>query len=113
MLDDLALSFMIGEGEKPDGVRALKQWSTCAYLDVNERHPELWGDCILLRDDDAMGFGFGPELKAFIGKHVRITIEEAPSHDHRLWRTDEEKRLQSANAGNSQPVSTPEESANA
>ena len=61
------------------------------YLDVNDRHPELFGDCILLRDDDAMGFALC--LEPLIGKHVRITIEEVPAHGlRRLWRTDAEKK---------------------
>lgn len=61
----------------------------CAYLDVNHRHSELFGDCILLRDDDGMGFALG--LDSLIGKHVQITIEELPTHDKRLWLTDTER----------------------
>ncbi len=66
------------------------KYVTHGYLDVNERHPELYGDCILLRDDDGMGFAL--DLNDFVGKHIRITIEEVPSHDRRLWLTDAEKK---------------------
>lgn len=31
-------------------------WETHGYLDVNDTHPALFGDAILLRDDDGMGF---------------------------------------------------------
>lgn len=48
---------------------------THAYLDVNDQNPDLWGDAILLRDDDGMGFALG--LEKLRGKFVKITIEEA------------------------------------
>jgi len=63
-------------------------WTAQGYLDSDENHPALFGDCILLRDDDGMGFALN--LQALIGKHVRITIEETPSHDLRIWPTAEE-----------------------
>lgn len=57
-----------------------KPWTTTAYLDVNDRNPDLFGDVILLRDDGPKGpVGFALlGLKELIGKHVRITIEECP-----------------------------------
>ncbi len=74
-------------------------WTATAYLDVNDRHPELYGDCILLRDDDGMGFSLCDDvdgkpfiLKGLIGKNVRISIEEIPPYDKgRYWKTDAEK----------------------
>jgi hypothetical protein len=49
---------------------------TC-YLDVDDKHPALFGDAILPRDDDGMGFALG--LEELRGKWVRITIEVVPS----------------------------------
>ena len=43
------------------------------WLEVNDRHPELLGDCIILRDED--GIGFCLPLEALVGKYVIITIE--------------------------------------
>jgi hypothetical protein len=45
------------------------------FLDMNDRHPELFGDCILPRDDDGMGFDLS-FLDEWKGKEVIITIEE-------------------------------------
>jgi len=44
------------------------------FLDVDDKHPRLFGECILPRDDDGMGFALG--LQKFLGKKVLITIEE-------------------------------------
>ena len=43
------------------------------WLDVNDHHPELYGEAILLRDLDGVGFALG--LKTLQGKYVRVTIE--------------------------------------
>ncbi len=48
---------------------------TC-FLDTDDRHPALLGECILPRDDDGMGYALN--LQRFRGKHVRITVEELP-----------------------------------
>lgn len=52
-----------------------KQEIMC-YLDVNEGHPALYGEAILPRDDDGMGFSLG--LRQLKGKWVKITIEAMP-----------------------------------
>jgi hypothetical protein len=74
----------------------IKPYSTHGYLDVNDRHRELFGDCILLRDDDSMGFAL--QLGDLVGKYVKITIEEiqAPEHSPRQWKTDAEKKAKNA-----------------
>lgn len=61
-----------------------------AYLDVNERHAELFGDCLLLRDDDGMGFALC--LEKLVGKYVEVTIKPIPEPDgyKRYWKTDAE-----------------------
>lgn len=43
------------------------------WLDVNAKNPDLYGEAILLRDDDGMGFALG--LKSFTQKFVQVTIE--------------------------------------
>ncbi len=43
------------------------------WLDVDDRHPGLFGEAILLRDDDGMGFAL--QLDQFKGKYVRVVIE--------------------------------------
>lgn len=58
-------------------------WQCNAFLDVNDKHPALFGDAILLRDDDGMGFALG--LARWRGEYVRITIERVPAPDKRLW----------------------------
>lgn len=42
------------------------------YLDFNDKNPELFGDAILLRDDDGIGFYLG--LESLKGKYVKIII---------------------------------------
>ena len=49
---------------------------TC-ILDSDDKHPALYGECILPRDDD--GLGFALDLQPLVGKRVRITIEEEPA----------------------------------
>lgn len=58
-------------------------WSTHAFLDVDDRHPALFGDAILLRDDDGMGFALS--LERWRGEHVKITIERVADDSKRLW----------------------------
>lgn len=47
--------------------------SFCCWLDVDHDHPKLFGEAILPRDDDGMGFAL--DLDSLKGKYVRITIE--------------------------------------
>lgn len=56
---------------------------THGWLDSNDRNPDLFGDAILLRDDD--GIGFALNLEKHRGKHVKITIEEVPTDDPCYW----------------------------
>lgn len=51
----------------------MKKQFTCIF-DVDDRHPALYGQCILPRDDD--GTGFALNLEPFKGKRVMITIED-------------------------------------
>lgn len=60
-----------------------EKYEATGFLDVDERHPALFGEAILLRDDDGMGFDLG--LAAFIGKEVKITIEVLPEQRKRYW----------------------------
>jgi hypothetical protein len=53
------------------------------FLDTDDKHPALYGECILLRDDDGMGFALG--LSDLIGKEVEITIRVLPVQRKRLW----------------------------
>lgn len=79
---------------------------TCGFLDINDRHPELYGDCILLRDFDGIGFSLGHKgvidkkgyltmvdsgLNGMIGEYVEITIKRKPTDEKRNWLTDSEK----------------------
>ena len=60
------------------------RYVTEAWLDVREDHPALYGDVLLLRDDDGMGFAL--HLDHWRGAHVRITIERVrPKTERRLW----------------------------
>ena len=73
-----------------------EQWTAAGFLDANDRHPELYGDCILLRDDDGIGFALLDGLKPLLGTHVRITIEEMPNPigDSRSWLADAERNVE-------------------
>ena len=48
-------------------------WQAKGYLDCDDHHPALLGDCIMLRDDDGMGFAL--ELDQLKGRYVKVTIE--------------------------------------
>ncbi len=60
----------------------MKKEFTC-WLDSDENHPALYGECILPRDDDAMGFALN--LKPFVGKYMKITIEVEPEQPPCYW----------------------------
>lgn len=73
------------------------KWETHGYLDVRNQDGNndagFWGDAILIRDNDGMGFGLlASGLDAIVGKHVRITIEEVPAHDLRSFPTETEQK---------------------
>lgn len=46
------------------------------WLDSDDKHPGLFGECILPRDDDGMGFAL--DLTDLRRKYVEITIKELP-----------------------------------
>jgi len=56
------------------------------FLDTNQKNPDLFGDAILIRDDD--GIGFALELKDWRGEWVRITIERIAPPYPRIWSLD-------------------------
>lgn len=64
------------------------KYITEGFLDVDDKHPALFGEAILLRDDDGMGFAL--DLSAYRGHYVRITIEPLPTplDSPRLWMVD-------------------------
>lgn len=82
--DAVAFDWKRALAEKAERALAENRYQVEAWLDVNDRHPELFGDAILLRDDDGMGFAL--DLTAWRGKHVRVTIEEVPTTQECLWR---------------------------
>lgn len=55
------------------------------WLDISTRNPDLFGEAILLRDSDGMGFAL--DLDQLRGKFVRITIEEQEDSEVPLWFT--------------------------
>lgn len=59
------------------------EYRTHAFLDVDEKHPALFGDAILLRDDDGMGFAL--QLERWRGQFVEITIRRVPTTQTCLW----------------------------
>lgn len=59
------------------------RWETHAFLDVDDKHPRLFGEAILLRDDDGMGFALN--LERWRGEHVKIAIERVPTEKKRFW----------------------------